>query len=233
VRTIRFGMNVVPKNLAEKIRYFEGHVQTWADRAPQIGADPALVAELAAATAAARDAFRAQRQAQATARSATLRMKNAVAEMARLGAGVIQQVKATASVSGDKGVYVLASIPPPAKRSRLGKPGLPYAFDAELGGGGSLKLKWRCDNPRGSKGTMYHVRRRIGWNGPLQFLGAVGVRSFVDTTVPAGTAHLVYQIQANRTTAQGDAAEFIVSLGGESARMPAAMQLRARAARAA
>ena len=74
------------------------------------------------------------------------------------------------------------------------------------------------------------MRRRIGVNGPLQFLGAVGVRSCVDATVPAGTTQLIYQIQAIRTKSQGDAAEFIVSLGGAAQRMPAAMRPKALAA---
>ena len=48
------------------------------------------------------------------------------------GAGIIKQVRAKAEMSGDPGVYTLAMIPPPAKPTPVGAPGLPYHLKAAL-----------------------------------------------------------------------------------------------------
>ena len=84
----------------------------------------------------------------------------------------------------------------------------------ELLPNGSVKLRWKCDNPAGSSGTLYHVFRKVGTApGEFTFVGGSGSRTFVDGTVPSGVATIVYQVQAARTTAVGDAAEFVVNFG--------------------
>ena len=65
----------------------------------------------------------------------------------------------------------------------------------------------------GAGGTMYQVSRRAGGSGPFAQIGGTGVRSFVDDTVPAGTAAVTYQIRAVRSTTAGVAAQFVVNFG--------------------
>jgi hypothetical protein len=60
---------------------------------------------------------------------------------------------------------------------------------------------------------MYMIYRRLGAAGAFESLGGVGEKKFHDTTIPAGTASVTYKIQAVRSTAVGDWAEFNVNFG--------------------
>src|SRR2546421_349382 len=118
-------MHTVPQGRRDAITYFETHVQKWVEHAGEIGADPALVARLADMTAAARQAFNQQYQAQQAARAATMRMNSAIAEMRRLGSAVLKEVGATAGTDG-KRIYSLANVSPPRKPSPIAAPGKPH-----------------------------------------------------------------------------------------------------------
>ena len=108
----------------------------------------------------------------------------------------------------------------PAKPAPIGPPGTPYAFSAALQQIGWLTLRWKCRNPRGSTGTMYHVWRRTGFSGAFGFLGATGVRRFVDKTVPAGASAVMYQVQAIRSTTAGALATYHVNFGTTRGSVP-------------
>ena len=73
---------------------------------------------------------------------------------------------------------------------------------------GSVKLIWKCANPTGSTGTIYQVYRKLGTAADFQFVGGVGIKEFQDTTIPAGTMGVVYQITAVRSTSIGEPAQF-------------------------
>jgi hypothetical protein len=107
----------------------------------------------------------------------------------------------------------LASIPAPAKPSPIAPPGKPSQFIVKLNQEGSLELKWKCPNPAGAVGTMYHLHRRTEAGGALVYLGTSGERRFVDATLPPGSSQVTYQIQAFRSTSVGPAAQFNVNLG--------------------
>jgi hypothetical protein len=95
----------------------------------------------------------------------------------------------------------------------MGAPGTAYDFKVQLKGDGSIETKWKCNNPRGSQGTVYQIFRRLGAVGTFEYLGGVGDKKYHDTTIPAGTATLTYKIQAVRSTAAGDWAELCVGFG--------------------
>jgi len=99
------------------------------------------------------------------------------------------------------------------KPSPLGPPGTPTAFNAKLQTPGSLELTWKCDNPRGSTGTIYRISRRLTEDGPWVNIGQSGVKRFIDTTLPPGTVGLMYEIQATRSTCAGSPARFAVNFG--------------------
>src|SRR4051794_14300421 len=109
-------MSVVPADIVAKIQYFEAHDAPWSDHASQIGTSTIEVAALAARTAAARAALAEQQSAQQAARAATLRLRLAMADMARSGSDIIKKIRAKAATDGE-GVYSLASIPAPARPS--------------------------------------------------------------------------------------------------------------------
>jgi hypothetical protein len=52
----------------------------------------------------------------------------------------------------------------------------------------------------------------------MEFVAAVGAKSFTDTTIPAGAARVVYQITALRSTRRGEPAQFAVRFGNAEAR---------------
>ena len=205
-------MRIVPKSRIESVQFFQIRLDRWAEHAEEIGTSGQSVAALAAATAEARAAFAAQRAAMDAARSATLRFNLAVAEMRRLGAGVIKQVGAKAASAGDS-VYPLASLPVPSGPSKLAAPGQPTRFTASLQQVGILTLRWRCKHPRGVQGVLYRVSRQTSETQKYVVIGQTGKRVFVDETVPHGVAWVMYQVVAVRSTGAGTAGEYIVHLG--------------------
>src|SRR5439155_25688357 len=78
---------------------------------------------------------------------------------------------------------------------------------------GGLELAWKCPNPPGSSGTIYQVWRRATPLAEFEYLGGSGDKRFADTTIPAGSSQVTYQIQAVRSTAVGDFAQFNVNFG--------------------
>ena len=142
-----------------------------------------------------------------------MRLNAALAKMNRKGACILMQVRVKADVSGNEGVYPLASIPAPANHARIGPPGMPESIRGEMQQSGWLTLRWTCKHPRGAGGVIYRVHRRTGLTGPFQFLGISGKRKFVDKTVPAGTKIVEYEIRATRSTAEGEAARYHFNFG--------------------
>jgi hypothetical protein len=216
-------MSVVPQQKNERIGFYQRHVGPWQDAAEQIGLSAEDVAVLDAKTQAARQAFQAHSTAQQAARSATTAYYDAVAQMSQCGSGLIRKIRAAADLQGER-VYALAQIDPPAKASPVPPPGKPYRFTVELADGdGSLKLAWKCKNPRNSQGTMYQIWRRIGQSGKFAFIGTSGVRSFVDDTLLAGTVGaggVTYRIVPVRSTRRGTAADFLVFFGTDGSGTP-------------
>lgn len=219
-------MAVVPETRIGKVVFYETHVGQWAEHAAALGLSAGEVAELAELTAAAREASEAQQAARLAAEAATLRFHTAVARMAARGSGVLKQIKAVAGeaegAGGAVAVYVLARIPVPAARSPIPPPGRPYGFRAELLQNGAIVLRWKCDNPANSTGTMYEVRRRAyasGGSRAFAFLGTTGVREFIDETVGVGAGGVggaggvTYEVVAFRSTRRGEGATFNVSIG--------------------
>jgi hypothetical protein len=95
-----------------------------------------------------------------------------------------------------------------------GNPGTASNFKVALNGDGSIDLTWKCNNPRGTTGTMYQIFRGFdGAEGAFEYLGGVGEKKYHDDTIPAGTTSVTYKIQAVRSTAVGGWAVFNVSFG--------------------
>ena len=202
----------------------------WAEEAEVLGLDPAQIALLQTRIEAAREAFNAQRQALASARSKTQALQFALDAMNTQGAGIIQQIRGRSATLGNK-AYILALIAKPEKPSPIAPPGTPSGFDAQVTQIGSVILRWQCDNPHGSRGTIYHLHRRIGApGGQWDFIGTAGRKEFEDATLPAGVAQVCYRVQAFRSTAAGQVAEHVMNFGGigRGLPMPGSIQLAKR-----
>ena len=206
-------MSVLPDGKVARIEWCEQHIDTLETNATAVGTTTAAVTDLENKTAAARAAFNAQKQAQDDAKSATNTFNLAVAAMTAAAADIIKQVKSAAALNGD-GVYSLANIPVPATPGPIGPLGTPDRFTAKFDGVGGLEMAWKCTQPSSATGTVYQIWRRLGGEtGELEFLGNTGEKRFLDSTIPAGTSHVVYQVRAIRSTSAGGWAQFNVNFG--------------------
>lgn len=210
-------MGVVPDNRLGKIEFYEAHIAPWTTNAAAIGLTPASVTALGTLTTAARSAYNAHIAALEAARAATANFYDKVRAMhsgPAAGADMIQTIKTYAQTKNDPNVYVLAQIPAPAVPGTTPPPGTPFDFAVGLLQNGALELRWKCNNPSGTQGTIYEVMRRSGGGaGAFTFAGATGVKLFTDETLPSDSAPVTYQITAVRSTARGNPAQFIVNFG--------------------
>ncbi|MGE0295017.1 MAG: hypothetical protein AB7P97_21935 [Hyphomonadaceae bacterium] len=208
-------MGVVPDTRIGKIEFYEAHIAPWTTNAAGIGLTPASVTALGTLTTAARNAFNAAEAARQAAKSATQAFYDAVRAMHSgpgAGADMIDTIRNYAETKNLPNVYVLAQIPPPADPSTAPPPGTPFEFRVGLLQNGALELRWKCNNPSGTQGTIYEVKRSIG-GGAFNFVGATGVKSFTDDTLPSGATPATYQVTAVRSTARGNPAQFTVNFG--------------------
>ena len=202
-------MGTFPNSRIGKVEFYEAHVDVWAAAPTSIGLTAAQVTALETATGNARKAYEEQLAAIDAAKAATLNFYNCVRLMHNApgkGADMVQTIRTFAQTTNNPNVYVLAQIPPPATPGTTPPPGTPNTFTVNLLETGALELKWKCLNPEGVSGTIYEVRR----NG--QFIGASGIKSFTDDTLP-GTSPVVYQVTAVRSTSRGNPAQFTVTFG--------------------
>lgn len=208
-------MGVVPDSRLGKIEFYEAHIAPWTTNAAAVGLTPASVTALGTLTTQARAAFNAAEAARQAAKAATQNFYDKVRAMhSGPGAGqdMIDTIRVFAETKNEPNVYNLAQIPPPATPGVTPPPGTPFEFTVGLLQNGALELKWKCNNPSGTQGTIYEVMRKIG-SGSFVFVGASGVKVFTDETIPAGSSPCTYQITAVRSTSRGNPAQFTVNFG--------------------
>lgn len=211
-------MRTVPKKRLERVQYFEDHIAPFTTNAAAIGLLPADVTDLSTKTTAARAAYNAQQTAIQAAQTATTSFYNAWNAMRLSGDGALEKIRNKALVTGNPNVYTLAQVAPPAPPTPAGDPGTPFGFKVELTSTGALKCKWKNSN---ATYATYQVYRRLGDTGAFEFFAGVGQKKFTDTTVPAGTAMIQYQMQAVRSTGVSEWATFTVNLGNSLTSVPA------------
>ena len=205
-------MSIVPKNRVGQIEFYETHAPVWKDAATSVGVTSAEAEALIAAAATARESYTASILARDASKSATQDFYTDTADMATMGAGLLAKIKAFAESTQNPGVYSAAQIPPPAAPTPVAAPGTPMDFSVLLMQSGAIELRWKCNNPVGTQGTIYECRRKIG-GGAFTFIGASGVRSFIDDTLPSGSVGVTYEITATRSTKRGLPAQFNVNFG--------------------
>ena len=205
-------MNVLPDGKVSKVEFCEQHLATWTSAATQIGTTTVAVGNLETLTEAARAAFNAQKLAQDNAKSATIAFNLAVQSMTTAAADIIKSIKTKAATAGDS-VYSLANIPAPANPGPCGPLGTCGDYSATLNVNGSLTLTWKCTNPRNASGTVYQVWRRTTADGAFEYIGGSGEKKFTDSTIPAGSSQVTYQLQAVRSTSVGPWSQFNVNFG--------------------
>ena len=216
-------MPIVPETRIGKVNFYTAHLPLWRANAAALGLTTAEVDALESATLAAAQAQLAQREAEEAAKAATQTFHNGVAAMQTLGASLLRTIKNRAETLDDPELYALAAIPAPRNASRTPPPGIPSQLKVELLATGALRLAWKCNNPDGTTGTLYEIKRRMvsrgmprgGENAEFVYIGASGVKQFIDTSLPPGPTRVTYQITAIRSTRASHPAQFTINFGVE------------------
>jgi hypothetical protein len=221
-------MSLYPNTKPGKIGFFNSKIAPWTTNSVAIGTTSAAVTALDGLVTAAQTKLDEQIAAEQAVKTATQAANNAVKAMVDAGADIIKAIRAKAATTA--GVYELAQLPDPATPTPVNTLGLPHDFKVTLGQDGALTTTFKCANPRAT-GTIYQVFRALNDETVFTYLGGTGRKSFVDATVPAGTAKVMYKVQAVRSTAQGPAAVLTVLIGvGAGGQMAASVAVQPKLA---
>lgn len=210
-------MGLIPQRNLERLDFFEQHLTPWTSHATTLGLSSAQMTAMAVAVGNARTAWTDAVNARAASKDATQNFNQMMSDAHKLVSAAIELIRNKAESTNDPSIWTLASLPAPTPPSEVPPPGTPFDFKISLEQGGALGLKWKCNNPEGSGGTIYEVRRQQqgGPSDVWTFAGASGIKEFLDTTLPstwAGTG-VNYQITAVRSTSRGVPSIFNVRFG--------------------
>lgn len=210
-------MGIVPSNRTARLAFYETHVTPWTDNATALGLTALQMNDLSVAVGNARQALTDALAAREASKAATENFYQMIAAAHKLGSGAIELIRYRAESTNDPSLWVLAQLPAPTPPSAVPPPGSPFDFRITLEQGGALGLSWKCNNPEGSVGTIYEVRRQAQGSGAndWSFVGASGVKNFLDTTLPSSLAAtgINYQVVGVRSTARGVPSIFNVRFG--------------------
>jgi hypothetical protein len=206
-------MNIVPRNIEDLLNFGDTHTSVFSSNAAALGLLPAQALAFKNAAGKARSDYAAALAADAIKKAAYNTSSDSIRAFRKVAADTVAMIKAFAENAANPSVvYSLAQLPMPATPQPAPPPGTPTDFTAGIDQTGAVMLKWKCPNPPGVSGTVYEVQRRIG-EGAFGFLTVVGTRQFTDSTLPAGSSGVVYQITAMRSTTRGLPAQFNVNFG--------------------
>ncbi len=199
------------------LNWATSHAQVFEDQEANIGLSPQQVAAFQAALTTARASETALTNAQELSKGSAITNTANFAALKRQASACVRSIKTFAENNNNDNIYVLAQIPPPADPESLPPPGQPTNLTVELSArSGALTLRWKAVNPKGAAGTSYIVRRRLPSDpaGAFQFIGATGVKKFIDNAFTAGPDSVQYTVQGQRSDKSGAESEvFFVSFG--------------------
>ena len=207
-------MSVIPRSTVEMIEWVALRAPIWVTNAPGLGLTTVQATAVQTAATAAQGALATRDMAESELRSANEALRGDARDLREVASDAVQLIRIFAENQAKPStVYALAQIPAPAAPSPIPPPGVPSDFVVNLLQTGDLGLSWKCQNPPGSRGTVYLIERRLNAGGSYTFRAAVGERKFVDNTIPFGTDQIDYRITAQRSDATGDPAIWTVRFG--------------------
>ncbi|MFN0011602.1 MAG: hypothetical protein ACKVS8_08155, partial [Phycisphaerales bacterium] len=138
------------------LAWAQAHTQVFADNDTQIGLTEIQCTAYTSLVNATAAAIAAQTVAKEAAQTATLAANQKYADMRRSTNLLIRNIRTYAGNTENPNVYVLAQIPAPATGGVAPPPAKPSDLSIELNNAsGSLTLRWKADNPKGTQGTSY------------------------------------------------------------------------------
>jgi len=193
----------MPARSLPAIEWLEARVAAWNVSFASIGLTSAQVVDLTQDVVNARGAFTSVQTIRADSKGKTTEF-HGQAKIARdKAAGMIANIKAFADAHDDPSVvYALANVSPANAPSPSAPPTQPFNLGYRVQSNGSIKVEWDATGPAG---TIYNVTRQLPGETEFTFVGQGdgSDKSFVDTTVPAGTANASYRIQGVRGSQVG------------------------------
>jgi len=206
-------MGVVPQNREAKLAFYEAHIAPFTANAVDIGLTVGEVANLTSLTEAGRAALLAANEARNASKAATQAYYTAISNLGKAGKNVLETIRTFAETTNNPNVYLLSELPPPAVDAPVPPPGMPREFTVTLAQNGWITLQWKCTNPENAAGTAYEVQRKTG-NGSFSIIGiAGGNKTYVDSTLPAGSSGVVYQVTGVRSGLRGPVSQVNVNFG--------------------
>lgn len=191
----------VPSNDNQLLVWLNQHAPVWATNRANIGLSQAYTNAFTSANDDAQKSWAEWQSAKEAARAASEAWRIAKAAARTKAAEGVRTIRNFAESGGvdPTVVYTTAEIPAPKAPTQGVPPGQPTAVRVSLDvNTGNLKLSFKCDNPKGTSGTVYTVSRRNNSTSPWQTVGLVSTKAFTDTSLVAGTASVQYQITAQR-----------------------------------
>lgn len=206
---------------ADFLSWANVHAPIFTARAAQIGLTAPQAAAFAAAVEAASAAESDRANAAQAAKTATQEATMKVSDLRRSASATVGLIKAFAQQTDNPEVYNLAEIPAPATPVPFPPPGLPTDLAVSLiPTTGQIELRWKCQNPTGTQGTAYIVRRRVAPGSQFEFIGVTGEKRFVDSTFAAGPDRVEYTVQGQRADSAGPVSNIVVVNFGTPAPLP-------------
>src|SRR5690606_11445174 len=108
--------------------------------------------------------------------------------------------KAYAETTGDEEVFEVAQVPPPKKRAPLPPPEMPSNVRGEMRNDGTIELRWDGSVANGTVFMVYRSTIGSGGSTPFQFIGTIGAKTLIDSTLPGCIQSATYQVKAVRGT---------------------------------
>ena len=197
------------------LAWCQAHFNVFISNADHIGLTTAQANAFKAATVSAAASAGTQESARLAAEAATDNANDKFRVLRSSAAEMVRSIRTYAVNQNDTNVYVVAQIPPPVDPSQAPPPAKPSDLTVELDSGtGALTLRWKANNPTGTSGTSYIVRRRLSSTAPFVFVGVTGEKRYVDNDFFAGPDSVQYTVQGQRADRAGPNSDvFIINFG--------------------
>ncbi len=195
-------MRTIPRTIEKRIEFFEQHIEQWTANAEALGLSAEVIEQLGERLVAARSASDTANTLRQQAKNATTTQNTALDSLMELGSAVVATIRAKAKLAGhDPSIYSAANLSPARTPAPLPPPEPAQTITTALRNSGAIELAWEGTI---AHGTCYTIWRQIGDSTPPVLLGAVGAKSFLDETLPAGTPEATYFLRTHRGTATSD-----------------------------
>ena len=193
----------VPQGRIESLQWLEGIYPIWNANFAGIGLTSAQTIDLAQDVVNTRASFTSVTDIRAESKATTQTFYSNSDDLSKKAGALLTLIKGFAEASDDpSAVYELAQITGKAPPSPVAAPEQAAIVNAVLGGDGSVTINYIGNGPLG---TVWQVSRKLSTEVTFTFLGNADAttKSFVDSTIPAGTPSADYQVQGVRGSLTG------------------------------